>query len=171
MPNMTTHSPKSASALGWRERSRIRAAARAQFMRREIIDTDQMRHLGIVVAQDGRFGLAQYAELQGLRNLSRQIQGGNPPGLDTGHANALFERLRQGRENQRLLQHAEWIVRPLSLVNMLGQTFPRGGRIHDQIDDVAPEPIAGRKIGQPTREYEQPHEYGQRTIRGIAKEQ
>src|SRR5260370_577936 len=42
------------------------AAARAELMRREVVDIEEIRDLGIVIAQRGTFSLVQDAEADGL---------------------------------------------------------------------------------------------------------
>lgn len=70
--------------------------ARGQFVRCEIVDVEKMRYLGFVIAQNGRFRLVQNAQVQGLGDLSRQLERSDKPRLDAVHSNAFLQGFSHG---------------------------------------------------------------------------
>src|SRR5262249_24128875 len=66
---------------------------RTELVRREIIDVDDRHDLTIIVAQEPGLGLRDDAGGESLLDLTRQIEGGHPPGLHAFDTDALLERL------------------------------------------------------------------------------
>src|SRR6267142_1314138 len=120
-------------------------------MGREVVDADDVLDLGIVIAQQRSLAVTDDAERQRLRDLPRQVERGDPAGLDAVDSNALLERLRSAGEQQRLLKLTQRVMSSGGLINMGAQSIAGGARVHDKIADRVAQAIARRRVRESAR--------------------
>ena len=103
--------------------------------------------------RDGSLGVNLYRAnfSQRLRDLARQVQGGDPARRHAIHTNALLERLRSLRKHERLLQQAERIRWFNGLVNVVTEALTPVSRAAHQGRELGAEPVAGRGVREPPR--------------------
>jgi hypothetical protein len=85
-------------------------ASTAQFMRREVIDIDEIQDLGVVVAQHAGLPWLRMPSLQGLGDLPGKIQRRDAAGASRHRRGCASRALRGIRQQQRLLQQTERIA-------------------------------------------------------------
>src|SRR4030081_1657400 len=68
---------------------------RTQLMLCEVVHTDQIHHLAVVLAQGGAFGFRDDAGRNSLLDLPGQIEGCHLSRLDPFNTNALLDRLHR----------------------------------------------------------------------------
>ncbi len=98
---------------------------RAQLVLGEVIDTDQVNHLAIVIAQRGAFGLRNDPRGHRLLDLPRQIQRCDLARLDPLDPNPLFQRFNRLRKHQCLLQQPQRIAGLQRPIDMLAKPLAR----------------------------------------------
>src|SRR3984957_16918237 len=148
----------STSFDAWSDGARERSGGRLpQLLRHKIIDIDDLHHLAVIVGEQPRFGLGKNAECARLLDLARQIKRRQTPGLLALDPQPPLQRLGRGGQFQHPLKRSERVAGLGGAIYQAAQPRARGGVVLHQVGDAASEAVAGGKIGQPAREYQQPH--------------